>query len=32
MFFGFSLLVTVLQIVIFYFPTNALLKNKLNLE
>lgn len=32
LFFGFNLLVAALQIVIFYFPTNALLKNKLNLE
>ena len=32
LFFGFNILVAVLQIVIFYFPTNALLKNKLNLE
>lgn len=30
--FGVNILVAALQIVIFYFPTNALLKNKLNLE
>ena len=32
LFFGFNILVAALQVVIFYFPTNALLKNKLNLE